>query len=267
MPIKLLASDLDGTLVADLRTIPPRTQMAIKAAVERGVHVIIATGREYRVTQKFVHTLGLTTPVICYQGALIQDPQTGENIACEGLPLPLAHHLIDLARAHQLALNLYLDGRVYAERVTAQSQTLFKVTEASLVEVEDLKVVMTRSPIKGMIVHPAEKTETMTARLQAELGESLNVFRSLDTLIEITAPDVSKGQALETLAAYYNIPQNEVMAIGDQDNDVEMIAWAGLGIAMDNASPRAKAAADYIAPSLEEEGAAWAIEHFILGQT
>jgi hypothetical protein len=86
-------------------------------------------------------------------------------------------------------------------------------------------------------------------------------------LIEITAPNVSKGQALDTLAAYYNIPQSEVMAIGDQDNDVEMIAWAGLGIAMGNASPRAKAAADYIAPPLEEEGAAWAIEHFILEQT
>ena len=107
MSIKLLASDLDGTLVADLRIIPGRTQAAIKAAVERGVTVVIATGREYRVTQEFVRMLGLTTPVICYQGALIYNPQTGQSIASEGLPVPDVHQLIDLARVYDLALNLY----------------------------------------------------------------------------------------------------------------------------------------------------------------
>ena len=88
----------------------------------------------------------------------------------------------------------------------------------------------------------------------------------MDTLIEVTPPNVSKGCALKTLAAYYRIPQSQVMAIGDQDNDVKMIAWAGLGVAMGNACPQAKAVADHIAPPLSEEDAAWVIEQFILGQ-
>lgn len=265
MSIKLLALDLDGTLVADLHTIPLRTQTAIKAAAEQGVRVTIATGREYGVTQKFVEMLGLTTLIICYQGALIYNAQTGETFANEGLSVPQAHRLIDLARSYDLALNLYLDGQAYTERLTARSRAFINDIGISAVEVGDLKQVMTRSPLKGLIVHPAEEAMAVTVQLQAALGDSLSVFRSLDELIEVTSPNVSKGRALKTVAAYYDIPRHEVMALGDQDNDVEMIAWAGVGVAMGNASPQAKAAADHIAPPLSEEGAAWAIEHFILG--
>ena len=102
--------------------------------------------------------------------------------------------------------------------------------------------------------------------LRQVLGPDVKIFHSQDILTEVTTVRVSKGSALQTLAAYYAIPQGEVMAIGDHDNDVEMIAWAGLGVAMGNASPKAKAVAKVIAPPLDEEGAAWAIEHFILEQ-
>ncbi len=264
MPIKLLALDLDGTLVADLHTIPARTQAAIKAATARGVYVIIATGREYAVTQKFVHLLGLTTPVICYQGAVIYDPQTGEAIASESLTLPLAYQLIDLARAQNLALSLYFNGKAYTEHSTPQSRTIYSDTGAILVEVSDLKQALTDPPLKGLIVHPPEEGATIVKRVQTVLGDRLRAIRSLDILIEVTAPNVSKGYALATLADYYDISQSEVMAIGDQDNDIEMIAWAGLGVAMGNASTGAKVVADYIAPPVSEEGAAWAIEYFIL---
>jgi Cof subfamily protein (haloacid dehalogenase superfamily) len=265
MPIKLLAADLDGTLVADLHTIPARTQATIKAVVEQGVQVVIATGRGYEDTKKFVSMLGLATPVICYQGAMIYDSQTGKTIANEGLSMPATHQLIDLARSLDLSLSLHLDGNAYTERQTAQSQAFFGNIGTSLTEVDDLKRTVTTQPIKGMVVHPPHEIQAMAARLQTAVGNRLNVFHSLDILIEITSPNVSKGHALETLAAHYNILQNEVMAIGDQDNDVEMIAWAGLGVAMGNASAKAKAVADHIAPPLEQEGAAWAIEEFILG--
>jgi Cof subfamily protein (haloacid dehalogenase superfamily) len=266
MSIKLLALDLDGTLVADLHTIPVRTQAAIRAATDQGVRVTIATGREYEITRKFVQMLGLTTPLICYQGALIYDSQTDGIIASQGLPLPLAHELIDLARSRNLALNLFLNGKAYTEQLTAQSQALFSDIGTLPVEVDNLKQVITTPPIKGLIVHSSRQGDVLAAQLQTSLGDQLSVFCSLDELIEITSANVSKGQALKTLAAYYDIPQQAAMAIGDQDNDVEMIAWAGLGIAMGNASPKAKAAADYVAPPLSEEGAAWAIERFVLGQ-
>lgn len=264
MPIKLLATDLDGTLVPDLNTIPPRTQAAVRAAVERGVRVVIATGREYEITRHFVQLLGLTDPIICYQGALIYDPHTGQPIAREGLSLTTTHALIDQARGLGLALNLFLNGKAYTEHLTDQSWDFYSRVGTALVQVDDLKQVFSIPAIKAIIVHPPAEAETVTGHLRQTLGPDVKIFHSQDALTEVTAARVSKGSALQTLATYYTIPQEEVMAIGDHDNDVEMIAWAGLGVAMGNASAKARAVAKVIAPPLNEEGAAWAIEHFIL---
>jgi Cof subfamily protein (haloacid dehalogenase superfamily) len=263
--IKLLATDLDGTIVADLHDISPRTQAAIQAAIARGVKIVIATGRGYAEAEKFQRMLGLSTPVICYQGALIYDPPSGQVIAQQGLSLPATRALIDAAHALNLALSLHFDGRVYIEHITSQSRDFFNRSGTTIIEVNDLHQILASPPIKGMIVHPAAETRAMAVHLQTVLGHELNIFHSLETLIEITSPNVSKGSALQTLAAYYGLAPSEVMALGDQDNDVEMIAWAGLGVAMGNASAKAKAAANVIAPPLSEDGAAWAIEQFILG--
>lgn len=266
MPIRLLALDLDGTILADLHTITPRTQATIKAAVEQGVYVSIATGREYDITHKFVQMLGLTTPTICCQGGLIYNGHTGETLSLEGLSVPLAHQLIDLARVRRLALHLYLgETRSYTEAATPLSREVFVAVGAAINEVSDLKEVIISPPVKGLIVHPAEEADALVAELQTAMNAHLTIIRSHPILIEITSAVVSKGRALETLANYFGVPQSEVMAIGDQDNDIEMIAWAGLGVAMGNASAGAKAVADVIAPPLSEEGAAWAIEKFILG--
>lgn len=265
MPIRLLALDLDGTIVADLHTISPRTQAAIKAAAARGVYVTIATGREYAITHKFVEQLGLTTPTICYQGALIYNATTGETVSREGLPLSMAHQLIDLARTRRLVLQFCLgETGTYVEAPSPLSRETMKAVGATIQEVSDLKQVVTTPPIKGLIIHPADEAVALTSELKNTWNGSLNIVLSHTTFIEITSPLVSKGHALATLAAYYNIPQAEVMAIGDHDNDMEMLAWAGLGVAMGNASAGAKAAADVIAPPLSEDGAAWAIEKFIL---
>lgn len=268
MPIKLLASDLDGTLIADMRSVPKRTRAAIETAMARGVRVTIATGREWGgLTQRFASVLELNTPIICYQGALIIDPQTNETIASEGLSLPLTRRLIDLARLHRLSLHLFLNGKTYTEFPTEQSRSIMGYVGSDIIEVDDLKQAITASPIKAMIVHPPAEVEGLLGRLQAALGKDLSVFRSLEPLIEVTSAQVSKGRALANLADYYGFAQSEVMAIGDQDNDIDMIEWAGLGVAMGNASPGAKAVADYIVPPISEEGAASAIERFVLGRS
>ena len=267
MPIKLLALDLDGTIVTDLHNVNPRVQMAIKAASNQGVQVVIATGREYPVSRKFIELLGLRTAVICYQGALIYDPVANQAIASETIPLPLAHRLIDRARVQQLALHLYVGHQAFVEAPTTLSRKLLHRTGIAPAEVKDLKQVIESPPLKGLIAHPAQEAGAAAARLAAALNPELSIFRSHAELIEVTSPNVSKGHALATLAGHYGIPQSQVMAIGDQDNDIEMIAWAGLGVAMGNASPGAKAAADHIALPIAEDGAAWAIETFILNES
>jgi hydroxymethylpyrimidine pyrophosphatase-like HAD family hydrolase len=161
---------------------------------------------------------------------------------------------------------LHDNATAYAEYMTAQGKAFFDNIGTTMVKVDDLKQTMTEPPIKGMVIHTPGDGETICAQLQDRLNGSLKVFRSLENLIEITSASVSKGHALATLAAHYGIAQNEVMAMGDQDNDVDMIAWAGIGVAMGDASPNAKTAADHIAPPVAEDGAAWAIEHFILEQ-
>ena len=117
-----------------------------------------------------------------------------------------------------------------------------------------------------MFFEPEEAVPELVRDMQAQFNGHLQVVRSWDRLIEATGPSISKGEALARLAAHMGVAQSETMAVGDQDNDVSMIAWAGLGVAMGNASPAAKAAADVIAPALQADGAAWAIERYVLGE-
>jgi hypothetical protein len=264
MPIRLLALDLDGTILLDLHTISARTQAAIRAAVAQGVYVTIATGRVYDVSHKFVQLLGLTTPTICSQGVMIINGHTGEIIYQESMTIPLAEKVIDLTRADKLALNLNVNGKFYTEYLSPLTQEILVASGATVLEVADLKQIMTHPPLKGVIVHPADEVEAKIAQLRVALGSDLSLVRSSNVLIEVFSPTASKGRALSILADYLGVAQEEVMAIGDHDNDVEMLTWAGLGVAMGNASPPAKATAKVIAPSIREDGAAWAIEQFVL---
>ena len=173
---KLLATDLDGTLVADMHTIPLRTQVAIKAAVARGVIVTIATGREYEITHKFANMLGLTGPIICFQGAVIQDAQTGAPIARETLSLAATHRLIDVSRSLNVALILHYDGITYTEYLTPHAKIFLDNVGTTTVEVKDLKQALTNQPIKGMVIHPSG--EGMVMVMLPECVEKLPVLGS-----------------------------------------------------------------------------------------
>ncbi|MFN8454743.1 MAG: Cof-type HAD-IIB family hydrolase [Anaerolineae bacterium] len=225
MLIRLLALDLDGTILVDLHTITPRVQATIRAAVAQGVQVAIATGRVYDVTHKFVELLGLTTPTICSQGAMIYNGHTGQIIHHVDMPIPLAEKVIDLARTHRLALNLNVNGHFYTEYLSPLTQQILVGSGATVLEVADLKEIMAIPPLKGVIVHPAADLDAAFTTLQNGLGAELSVVRSSEVLIEVFPSGVSKGHALAVLARHLNIPQSEVMAIGDHDNDVEMLAW------------------------------------------
>jgi Cof subfamily protein (haloacid dehalogenase superfamily) len=132
--------------------------------------------------------------------------------------------------------------------------------------VEDLAGWLSQPPIKFLFLEQEDAIPELVRDMQAQFDGRLQVVRSWDRLIEATGPGASKGDALARLAAHLGTSQSRTMAVGDQDNDLSMIAWAGLGVAMGNASPAAKAAADVIAPSLEADGAAWAIERYVLGK-
>ena len=265
MKIRLLATDLDGTLMGASKVIPPRTYQAVHKAMDAGCWVSVATGRAFTMASYFAREMGINAPLICYQGALIQDLRDGTVVYRVTFPLEVARRVAAFAQARRLSVQVYLeDHQAYTDRAKPVVDTILDKSGRALIEVGDLVAWLDRPPYKFLISERPEAMLDLVRDMQSEFDGAVNVTQSLDHLVEVTAPGASKGQALAHLAAHLGVAQEATMAMGDHDNDASMIAWAGLGVAMGNASPAAKAVADVIAPPLEEEGAAWAIERYVL---
>jgi Cof subfamily protein (haloacid dehalogenase superfamily) len=265
MKIQLLATDLDGTLMGTSKVIPPRTYQALHKAMDAGCRVSLATGRAFTTASFYARELGINAPLICYQGALILDLRDGSVVYQATLPLEVARRLAAFTQARRLSVQVYLeDHQAYTDHARPVVDTILDKSGRALIEVGDLVAWLDRPPYKFLISERPEAMADLVRELQSEFTGSVHVTQSLDHLVEVTAPEASKGQALAHLAAHLGVAQEATMAMGDHDNDASMIAWAGLGVAVGNASPAAKAVADVIAPPLEEEGAAWAIERYIL---
>jgi Cof subfamily protein (haloacid dehalogenase superfamily) len=265
--ITLVALDLDGTIMGRERSISQRVRYAIKRAIDQGHAVTIATGRGFTPTAHFAQDLGVNVPIICYQGALIQDHRHGRTVHSATIPLEVARDLIAFSQARQLNFQVYMqDDRAYVGEMNPVMARIAELSGIPVTAVGDLAGWLSQPPIKFLFFEQEEAVAELVRDMQAQFDGHLQVVRSWDRLIEATGPGVSKGGALARLAAHLGASRSGTMAVGDQDNDVSMIAWAGLGVAMGNGSPAAKAAADVIAPSLEADGAAWAIERYVLGE-
>lgn len=269
MPYRLLALDLDGTLLDQRMTVTPRVRAAVVAAQSRGVTVTIATGRTFRATLPYAQMLDLHGPLICYQGGAIFDAQTGAMSNIVPLAGPLA------AEGAQLMLDLGLFCLVYAaEKLYIADDTRpelayyrsFHPEGIDLIVAPDLAVVTaTLQPLKVQFTAEPAIIDQYAPQFIERFTGRLEVLRAHDHYLELTPLGVSKGHALATLAAQLEIPREEVMAIGDHFNDLEMIRWAGLGLAMANGAPAVQAEADGVVPTVGEDGVAWAIERYLLG--
>jgi Cof subfamily protein (haloacid dehalogenase superfamily) len=211
--------------------------------------------------------LGVNAPLICYQGALIRDHRDGTVIYSATVPLDVAHDVITFSQDRELNFQVYMDDdRAYVNQIDAVAGQIADLSGIPVIAVNDLTTWLSHPPLKFMFFEQEDSVLELVRDLRTRFDGNLQVVRSWDRLVEATGPDISKGEALSRLAAHLGVSQSATMAVGDQDNDVSMISWAGLGVAMGNASPGAKAAADVIAPALSADGAAWAIERFVLGE-
>ncbi len=265
---RLVAIDLDGTLIDRRLTIAPRVQEAIRAVQERGVTVTLASGRMFAATLPFAQQLKITAPLICYQGALVRHPVTGETFFHVPVPQDLAMEVAALAKAKGVQVNAFVDDRLYIERLTPEAQSYIDLARVEPHFVSDLIALLASNPpTKLVLVNLDEgKTDGLLAELSAHFARRLAITKSYPFYTEVIHPDVSKGRALAQLARQLGIPQKEVLAIGDNLNDLSLVEYAGLGVAMGNAAPQVKAAADYVTATLEEDGVAQALELFILNQ-
>jgi Cof subfamily protein (haloacid dehalogenase superfamily) len=271
MPYRLLALDLDGTTVDDGQLPTPRVRRAIAAATTAGVHVIVATGRPYVSARRYGAALDLCTPLICFQGALVKECGGAERtLFAEAVPAAPFAEVVALAQARGLELNIYTEETIY-HGPTAYSQEFYdRWFGLATQPVADLGATFARlraearPVLKGLFISEESASNQLTAELQARVGGRLTVMRSHPLFVEVTSPNVSKGNALAFLADWYGIPQAETIAVGDSGNDLSMVEWAGLGVAVANATPEVRAAANWIAPPVTEEGVVTVIEKFIL---
>jgi Cof subfamily protein (haloacid dehalogenase superfamily) len=275
--IRLIALDLDGTLIGRDLTVPERNRRALAAAMQAGCWVTIATGRSFIPTNRFACDLQLNAPLVLYQGALVQDHRDGQVIHRETLPLDLAREVAQFVADQQLVAQVHdWDGTAYTARTNPFIERMRTITGVPAAPVDSLVTWLERPPLKFLFIDKPARIDGLIQRLRTQFGARVEVVRSHELIVEITAPQVSKARGLSVLATHLGVPREAILAMGDHDNDAEMLTWAGLGIAMPDASPAARAAADMVAPrqplaagsdTPHDEAVAWAVERFVLGTT
>lgn len=268
MTYRLLVLDLDGTVMTRDLTISDAVVGAIRRAQERGVIVTIATGRVYNSTMQFLPAIGIDSPVITFQGASIRNPSNGEIIHEANLDRTQAARAIDHLHAGGMFTIAFHGNETYVERWTDELDLYLSFHpggEADVRIVPDLReFVMDNDPIKLLFATLPENLDQVVASLTSRMAGAASVLRSHEFFGEVTAPGIHKGSAIERLAMHLGIPREQVMAIGDEENDLPMIEWAGLGVAMASAPESVTSRADAVVPSIDEDGVAAAIELFLL---
>ena len=264
MLYKLIALDLDGTLLREDLTISHRALEALERAKRRGIALTLASGRGYPSMRRWVQELGIVTPVIGYQGAVIVDPETDQRVYQRTFSRSLVGELRDFARENDLSLTLYVDDEIYVENKRHSDAFYSKWFGLPCHLVGDLSVSVAGEPTKFIIIGSEGELDRIRPAVERRLGNRLQIMRSHRYFLEGLALGVSKGRALAWLAERLGVAREETMAIGDSGNDREMVAWAGLGVAMGNASTEVKAVADHVAPAIDEDGVAEAIERFCM---
>ncbi len=270
--IRLLVVDLDGTVVGASNQISVRVKQAVQAVQAQGIPVAIATGRMYQSARRFHADLGSTLPLMSYQGALIKAPADDTLHRHWHLPRVYTQQLLEFyeqpALRDDVSVHFYIDDQLYVREITAETEAYAERSSIEPIAVGDLRTLLDAdlTKILAQSSNVALIDDLLEKLRQRYAPTELYLTKSVDIFLEATHPEVNKGNAVRYLAEnILGLRADQVMAIGDNFNDFEMLQYAGIGVAMGNAPEGVQAIANWVAPSVEEDGAAIAIEKFILG--
>lgn len=264
MAIKLVAVDLDDTLLDRSNKVSPHTCEVIRQAVKQGVTVTVATGRMFQSAVKFARQLELDVPIITYNGALIKSCLSGEVLFEKNIDRSTAIEVLKFFREHGWYIQSYLDDVLYVEKLNDKARFYERASDVHAVPVGDRLYDPAQGPTKLLsIAEPAEIPRIWKA-VEKRFKDRLYITRSKENYLEMAALGVNKGQALDFLAKKLGISREEVMAVGDSLNDLDMIEYAGHGVAMGNASDQVKKLAQAVTLCNHEDGVAEAIKRFVL---
>lgn len=261
--IRLIAIDLDGTLLTPELAVHPRTAAAVRAAAELGVTVAIATGRMHTSAEAFALELGLHAPIISYNGAMIRRAGEAEPLWHQPIPADLAAEAVELCVRERMDLMYFIDDAILVPRYDHWAHQYLARTGNDSTVRGDLRRLAGREPTKLLIMGTPEQTQERYRFFTRQYAGRLHATISLPEYLELLHPEVSKAAALARLAGMLGLGLDQVMAMGDNLNDLEMVEAAGVGVMMATSSPGLRASADFV-PDSAEAGVAEAIERLVL---
>jgi Cof subfamily protein (haloacid dehalogenase superfamily) len=264
--IRLVALDLDGTLIGDDLVLRPRVRETVAAARTGGIAVTIVTGRMFAAARPFARALGIDGPIVCYQGAAIFDVASGATLRQIPVRPDVARDTLSWAAEHGVHAQCYADDTLYVDQINRFSKRYTDLARVEPVLVPSLQAAFAERPtVKVVLVDDPDRSEQHLLALHAVLGERAYITRSHVDFVEVIDPSVNKGEALAFVARRYDVPLDQTLAIGDAWNDVPMLDAAAVGVAMGSGPPELLEHADHVVADVAHDGVAEALERYVLG--
>lgn len=264
MAIKLLVTDLDGTLLNGEKKISQRNALAIQRAQENGVKVTFATGRMHKAAVRFAQEVNLSLPIISCNGAVIKSC-AGEKIFEHHVDDKIAREAIEFCLENNWHIQWYIDDELYVNEIKPGLWTGYE--NVFKIEVKEAKGRLdkcSKGIVQMVILDKEGKIQTIAPKVRARFAGRLDTPVTSDHCIDVVAVGMNKAKGIDVLAKKYGIDSSEIMVIGDSDNDLAMFGYAGFSVAMGNAFESIKSIADAITDDVESDGFATAVEKYIL---
>jgi Cof subfamily protein (haloacid dehalogenase superfamily) len=257
--IRLLAFDIDGTLLDSKHILQEQTRIALKGCQEKGIMVTLATGKNWDAVRALAEQLAIHSPLILSNGALLTD-LAGTFYEKITIPSEVMQTIIRVCRQQGNDLVIYLDEQVYIERMTHNLSFLENFGSVGMIEVgqwENLGIRLDEVH-KCMAVDRefSQRLMDLEAALRQEAGDTLEYCLAMPEILDLTPKGATKGAGLARLCAELGIPLDAVMAFGDGNNDIDILTEAGIGVSLANGMTQAKACADLLVPSNDRSGPA-----------
>jgi Cof subfamily protein (haloacid dehalogenase superfamily) len=273
MKYKLVCVDMDGTLLNDKKQVTQRSKVAIARALEKGVKVVICTGRLFTAANEYADMIGIKAPIISANGAYIKEKDRDEVIYKSVLGLDNIKNIMDVVKKYDISPNFYTTDSIYTNKsnLAYQFYSKFNMNAAinnniklHIVDNLEEKLEENKEEILKCIAIDDDIEKIKKIKEELSKFEGLEIVSSFMNNFEVMKKGVSKGSGVKVLAEYYGYGKESVICIGDNENDLSMIEYAGLGIAMENSEKMVLEVADYITASNNDDGVAKAIEKFVL---
>ncbi|KIL49486.1 Cof-type HAD-IIB family hydrolase [Jeotgalibacillus soli] len=267
MTYKMIVLDLDDTLLRDDHTISQKTKQALMEAQDAGIKVVLASGRPTYGMRAVANELLLAeygSYLLSFNGAKIINCQTNEEEFSSALSPETVHRLYEISKRENVGIHTYIGDAIVTETENPYSYIESDITGLPVEVVSSFNEAVKEPVAKVLMLKEPEQLIPVEKKLQEELKGKLSVMRSKPYFLEFTEEGVTKGESLNHLIQKLGIKQEEVIAVGDSYNDLTMIKFAGLGVAMGNAPEDIKAIADHITDTNMNDGVALVVENFIL---